>query len=47
MGSRKPVEFIDQYTKIWNDFTNLNGVVNSAYGYRWRYHLAETRSGNW
>ncbi len=45
MGSRKPVEFIDQYTKIWNDFTNLNGVVNSAYGYRWRYHFGRDQIG--
>jgi len=45
LGSRKPVEFIDQYTKIWNDFTNLNGVVNSAYGYRWRYHFGRDQIG--
>ena len=45
LGSRKPVEFIDQYTKIWNDFTNLNGVVNSAYGFRWRQFFGEIRSG--
>jgi len=45
MGSRKPVEFIDQYTKIWNDFTNLNGVVNSAYGFRWRYYFGRDQIG--
>ncbi len=45
MGSRKPVEFIDQYTKIWNDFTNINGVVNSAYGFRWRYYFSRDQIG--
>ncbi len=45
LGSRKPVEFIDQYTKIWNDFTNLNGVVNSAYGFRWRNFFGRDQIG--
>lgn len=36
-GSRKPDEFLSKYTKIWSDFTNINGVVNAAYGYRWRH----------
>jgi thymidylate synthase len=39
MGSRKPGEFLDRYTKIWRDFTNINGIVSTAYGYRWRYHF--------
>jgi thymidylate synthase len=39
MGSRKPAEFLDQYTRIWRDFTNINGIVSTAYGYRWRYHF--------
>jgi thymidylate synthase len=39
MGSRKPAEFLSQHTKIWEDFTNLNGVVSTAYGYRWRHHF--------
>ncbi len=46
LGSRKPVEFIDQYTKIWNDFTNINGVVNSAYGFRWRYYFGRDQIGS-
>lgn len=36
-GSRKPSEFLNKFTKIWADFTNINGVVNAAYGYRWRH----------
>ncbi len=39
MGSRKPAEFLDQYTRIWREFTNINGIVSTAYGYRWRYHF--------
>ncbi len=45
MGSRKPAEFLDRYTKIWGDFTNINGVVNSAYGFRWRYHFGRDQIG--
>ena len=39
MGSRKPSEFLNDYTKIWDDFANLDGVVSTAYGYRWRRHF--------
>ncbi|HVT75125.1 MAG TPA: thymidylate synthase [Candidatus Paceibacterota bacterium] len=38
-GSRKPEEFLRDYTKIWDDFTNPNDVVTVAYGYRWRKHF--------
>lgn len=38
-GSRRPFEFVDKFTKIWRDFTNLNRVVSTAYGYRWRKHF--------
>lgn len=36
-GSRKPEEFLEQYTRIWDDFMNVDGVVSTAYGYRWRH----------
>lgn len=39
MGSRRPSEFLQKFTKIWDDFTNLDGVVSTAYGYRWRKHF--------
>lgn len=39
MGSRMPSEFLQKFTKIWDDFTNINGVVTTAYGYRWRHHF--------
>jgi thymidylate synthase len=38
-GSRRPEESLRQFTKIWDDFTNLNGVIPTAYGYRWRRHF--------
>jgi thymidylate synthase len=45
MGSRRPAEFLDKYTKIWREFTNLNGVVSTAYGYRWRHHFGRDQIG--
>lgn len=39
MGSRRPADFLNRFTKIWDDFTNIDGVVTVAYGYRWRYHF--------
>lgn len=38
-GSRKPEEFLREFTKIWDVFTNPNDVVTVAYGYRWRKHF--------
>lgn len=38
-GSRKPEDFLRDYTKIWDPFTNPNDVVTVAYGYRWRKHF--------
>ena len=39
MGSRKPADFLREFTKIWDDFTNPGDVVTVAYGYRWRKHF--------
>jgi len=38
-GARKPEDFLRDYTKIWDDFTNPGDVVTVAYGYRWRKHF--------
>lgn len=38
-GSRKPADFLRQFTKIWDIFTNPGDVVTVAYGYRWRKHF--------
>jgi thymidylate synthase len=38
-GERMPANFLNQFTRIWADFTNVAGVVSAAYGYRWRRHF--------
>lgn len=35
-GARRPQDFLRGFTKIWDDFANIDGVVTAAYGYRWR-----------
>ncbi|MFA6095392.1 MAG: thymidylate synthase [Candidatus Paceibacterota bacterium] len=44
-GSRKPEDFLRDYTKIWDEFTNPNDVVTVAYGYRWRKHFGRDQLG--
>lgn len=38
-GVRKPADFLREFTKIWDAFTNPADVVTVAYGYRWRRHF--------
>jgi thymidylate synthase len=38
-GARKPEDFLRNYTRVWDDFTNPGDVVTVAYGYRWRKHF--------
>jgi thymidylate synthase len=38
-GERVATDVLSQNTHIWDDFTNLNGVIGTAYGYRWRRHF--------
>ncbi len=38
-GARKPEDFLRDYTKIWDMFTNPNDVVTVAYGFRWRKYF--------
>ncbi len=38
-GARKPEDFLRDFTKVWDLFTNPNDVVTVAYGYRWRKHF--------
>lgn len=45
MGSRKPADFLRDYTRIWDDFTNPGDVVTVAYGYRWRNHFGRDQLG--
>lgn len=44
-GSRKPSDFLRDYTKIWDLFTNPGDVVTVAYGYRWRKHFGRDQLG--
>jgi thymidylate synthase len=44
-GVRKPADFLADYTKIWDSFTNPAGVVTVAYGYRWRKHFGRDQLG--
>jgi thymidylate synthase len=44
-GARKPEDFLRQFTKIWDDFTNPGDVVTVAYGYRWRKHFGRDQLG--
>lgn len=45
-GARKPADFLRQYTKIWDAFTNPGDVVTVAYGYRWRKHFGRDQLGS-
>jgi thymidylate synthase len=38
-GSNQPESFLRRFTKIWDSFTEEDGTVAAAYGYRWRYHF--------
>ena len=44
-GGRKPEDFLREFTKIWDDFTNPGDVVTVAYGYRWRKHFGRDQLG--
>jgi thymidylate synthase len=44
-GLRKPADFLRDYTKIWDSFTNPGDVVTVAYGYRWRHHFGRDQLG--
>lgn len=45
-GARKPADFLRDYTKIWDIFTNPADVVTVAYGYRWRKHFGRDQLGS-
>ena len=45
MGSKNPDEFVGKFTSIWKDFTEADGTVAAAYGYRWRKHFGRDQLG--
>lgn len=46
MGSQRPDEFVNKFTSIWKDFTEDDGTVAAAYGYRWRHHFGRDQLGS-
>lgn len=44
-GSNKP-DFLRKFTHIWDDFTEDDGTIAAAYGYRWRHHFGRDQLGN-
>lgn len=38
MGEKK-IEWMQQFTRIWDDFAEEDGTLSAAYGYRWRHHF--------
>lgn len=45
MGSKRPDEFVNKFTKIWEDFTEEDGTVPAAYGHRWRAAFGRDQLG--
>ncbi len=41
----KNLEFLQQFTHIWNDFAEEDNTISSAYGYRWRRHFGRDQIG--
>ncbi len=39
LTGKQDLEWLQQYTKIWDDFAEETNCVESAYGYRWRHHF--------
>lgn len=45
MGSNNPDDFVNKFTPIWKDFTEADGTIPAAYGYRWRKHFGRDQLG--
>ncbi len=45
MGSKNPDDFVGKFTKIWEDFKEVDGTIAAAYGYRWRKHFGRDQLG--
>jgi len=39
LSGENDATWLNKYTKIWNSFTEKNGTITSAYGWRWRHHF--------
>ncbi len=36
-GSKKPADFVQKFTKMWDPFIESDGTLAAAYGWRWRH----------
>ncbi|MFH1631405.1 MAG: thymidylate synthase [bacterium] len=45
MGENRP-DWMRQFTKIWDDFTEEDGTIVAAYGHRWRHHFGRDQIGS-
>jgi len=45
-GSNRPDPFLTKFTHIWDDFTEADGTIAAAYGYRWRHHFGRDQIGD-
>lgn len=41
----KGTNFLRKFTKIWDLFTEDDGTISSAYGWRWRHHFGRDQLG--
>lgn len=39
LSGEKNITWLQQFTKIWDDFAEEDNTLSSAYGYRWRKHF--------
>lgn len=46
MGEKDPDVFLGDFTKIWHDFLEDDGMIASAYGNRWRHHFGRDQLGD-
>lgn len=41
----KNLEFLQKFTRIWDDFSEDDNTIASAYGFRWRKHFGRDQVG--
>lgn len=39
LSGKKSIQWLVNYTKMWNNFQEEDGTIEAAYGYRWRTHF--------
>ena len=41
----KKLDFLQKFTRIWDDFAEPDNTISSAYGFRWRKHFGRDQIG--